>query len=75
MGTTNWNTYRATGYTHDVANDPPSTGGVNLHQVRLAPDGWRYRIVQSNGKHRATGPVERLAAADGQARYETAKAY
>ena len=43
-----WNTYRTTGYTHDVANDPRSQGGVHQYQVRKTKSGlWQKRIYQS----------------------------
>lgn len=70
---TTWNTYRIAGYTHDVAQDQASAGGVHIHQVRKTKTGWQTRIVQSNGKHRAVGPVSAMSDADGAAAFETAK--
>ncbi len=67
-----WNTYRTTGYTHDVGNDQRSAGGVHHHQVRLTKAGWQYRIVQSNGNHRSIGKTEPLSREDGESRFETA---
>lgn len=67
-----WNTYRTTGYTHDVANDPSSQGGVHHHQVRLTKSGWKYRICQSNGKHTAYGPVAPIGKEEGEARFLSA---
>jgi hypothetical protein len=49
-------------YTHDVAQDQASAGGVHLHQIRKAKDGWRKRIVQSNGRWTAYGPTEVISA-------------
>lgn len=69
----NWNTYATYGYTHDVANDQSSAGGVHLYQVRLAKAGWQKRICQSNGRHQSYGPVESISAADGEACFATAK--
>lgn len=70
---TTWNTYRTTGYTHDVANDQRSAGGVHHHQVRRTARGWQYRICQSNGRHQSYGPVSAIDDAEGEARYETAR--
>jgi hypothetical protein len=73
MKSTEWNTYRTTGYTHDVTGDSPrSTGGVHLHQVRKAKSGWQKRIMQSNGNHSASGPVTAISAAEGEAYFATA---
>lgn len=72
MKATLWNTYATRGYTHDVANDQASSGGVHHHQVRKAKSGWQKRIVQSNGKHSAYGPVEPVSDAEGEAAFETA---
>lgn len=72
---TTWNTYRVTGYTHDVANDQASAGGVHLHQVRKSNSGWQYRVCQSNGSHRAYGPVDVISDEDGEAKFEMAKTY
>lgn len=49
--TSKWQTYRTTGYTHQVGDDPRATGGVHLHQVRNGENGPLYRIVESNGKY------------------------
>jgi len=68
-----WNTYATHGYTYDVANDQTSAGGVHLYQVRLTKAGWQKRILQSNGRHRASGPVEQVSDADGVALFERAK--
>ena len=75
--THHWNTYAVTGYTHDVANDTASQGGVHIHQVkRLSATGiWLKRVVQSNGRHIAYGHVVPVTAEEGQALYEEAKAY
>lgn len=70
---TTWNTYRISGYTHDVANDQRSAGGVHLHQVRKAASGWQKRIKQSNGRYAALGPVSTLSDADGEAHFATAQ--
>ena len=70
-----WNTYAMTGYTHDVANDQRSAGGVHLHEVRLGKQGWMRRIRQSNGNHKAYSPVEQIDDAEGEALFAQAKAY
>ncbi len=69
-----WNTYATYGYSHDVANDPASTGGVHLHQVRRGKAGWQTRVLQSNGRHRAASRVEPIDDAKGEALFATAKA-
>jgi len=69
-----WNTYRTTGYTHDVANDPRSQGGVHQYQVRKTKSGlWQKRIYQSNGRFGAAGPVEPISEAEGEAHFATAE--
>lgn len=68
-----WNTYRITCYTHGVANDQASAGGVHLHQVRHTKSGWQYRIKQSNCGSVAYGAVEPLSEADGEAHFATAQ--
>lgn len=73
MSKTTWNTYATAGYTHDVANDQASAGGVHLHQVRKTKAGWQRRILQSNGKHQAAGKVSPISEAEGEASYATAK--
>jgi hypothetical protein len=67
-----WNTYRTTCYTHDVAQDQASAGGVHLHQVRLGRAGWQHRIEQSNGWHSAYGQVTAISDAEGEAHFATA---
>lgn len=75
MRKSTWNTYRTTGYTHDVANDQRSAGGVHHHQVRLAPSGaWQYRILQTNGRHRSIGVASVIDAAIGEANFAMAEA-
>jgi len=69
---TNWNTFRTTCYTHDVANDQSSAGGVHHHEVRRGKSGWQYRITQSNGRSSASGPVEPMSDEDGEAAFATA---
>ena len=54
MITTKWKTYRTTGYTHQVGDDPRATGGVHLHQIRKAGSGYQVRIVESNGRFTST---------------------
>jgi hypothetical protein len=79
MGTINsirknvWNTYQTTGYTHDVANDQSSAGGVHLYQVRLHRGAWQTRVKQSNGSHVAYGPTHDVDIADGLDCFERAK--
>lgn len=72
---TTWNTYRMTGYSHDVANDQRSAGGCHFHQVRKTRDGWQRRIRQSNGSHSAYGPVESIDDETGTANFATAQTY
>jgi hypothetical protein len=67
----NWNTYATHGYTHDVANDQASAGGVHLYQVRLTDRGWQTRICQSNGKHQAYSEATLISDQDGEAHYAT----
>lgn len=72
--TTTWKTYATRAFTFDVANDRASQGGVHLHQVRRTASGhWQKRILQSNGNHRAPGPVEAITEAEGEALYATAE--
>lgn len=68
-----WNTYRMTGYTHSVAQDQASAGGVILHQVRRTKHGWQERACQSNGRHEAYGAVEPISESDGEAKFATAQ--
>lgn len=70
MKKTTWNTYFTTGYCHDVAQDQRSAGGVHHHQIRRTKNGWQHRTEQSNGRHRAFGPVSAVA---GAAAFETAR--
>lgn len=71
---TTWNTYATRCYTYDVANDQRSAGGVHLHQVRWTPDGWQTRILQTNGRFSAAGPVEPVRDnAEGAALFATAQ--
>lgn len=60
-----WNSYYVGGYTHDVANDQSSAGGVHLHQIRKTVKGWQRRICQSNGKHQAYSTIENISDAEG----------
>jgi len=67
-------TYRTTGYTHDVANDQSSAGGVHLHCVQHTADGYEYVICQSNGNRQAYGeyePVTEEDALDRMSRIDT----
>ncbi len=70
---TTWNTYKTTGFTHDVANDQASAGGVHHHQVRKTKTGWQKRIYQSNGRHGAHGPVEAITDDEGESYFATAQ--
>jgi len=65
-----WNTYYVGGYTHDVANDQSSAGGVHLHQVRKTSKGWQKRICQSNGKHQAYGIIEKISDSEGLEKFD-----
>lgn len=73
MSKSTWTTWATRGYTHDVANDQRSAGGVHLHQVRKTKAGWQARVLQSNGKYRHPGEVSPIEDAEGEARYATAK--
>lgn len=68
-----WTTYRISGYTHDVAQDQRSAGGVHLHQVRRTRAGYQTRVLQSNGRYRAAGPVSAVSDAEGAALVATSK--
>lgn len=68
-----WTTYATSGYTHDVANDQASAGGIHFHQIRKTKAGWQYRICQSNGRRRAYGPVSPISDEDGEACFATAQ--
>ena len=69
-----WNTYSTTGYTHDAANDRLSAGGVHFHQVREARSGgFQIRILQSNGRYSAPGPVSEVDDTRGEAYIATAE--
>lgn len=73
MKKTTWNTYSTRGFSHDIANDRASSGGVVHHQVRRTRNGfWQRRACQSNGRHEAYGPVEAISDAEGEALYATA---
>ena len=53
-----WQTIRVRAYTHDIScgENPSSTGGLHMVQVRRARDGSTiYRIVQSNGQRSYCG--------------------
>lgn len=70
-----WNTYATTCYTHDVANDQRSAGGVHHHQVRLSDGQWQVRICQTNGRHKSYGPVTNVSDEEGDAHFCAAKAH
>lgn len=53
-------TYRSTGYSHDVADDQASAGGVHDHCVRSTMSGFFKVIVQSNGNHQAETEPEKI---------------
>lgn len=57
-------TCRTTGYTHDVADDQSSAGGVHLHCIQFTADGYEYVICQSNGDHQAYGEYEPITEED-----------
>lgn len=73
MKNTTWNTYRTTGYTHDVAQDQRSAGGVHHYQVRRTKSGWQKRIKQTNGNYASYGEVTELTDAEGAAAFATAQ--
>jgi hypothetical protein len=68
-----WNTYKITGYTHQVGTDPRATGGVHLHQVRKATSSWQVRIVDSTGKFKSPGPVSPIGSDAGEALFQAAR--
>lgn len=70
-----WNTFRAMGYSYDVAQDQRSAGGMHYHQIRWCPrgGGWQYRIMQSNMTAVAYGEVSPVTDAEGEAYYATAQ--
>lgn len=73
MKASTWNTYRVSGYTHDVANDQRSAGGVHLHQVRRTKSGWQARVKQSNGRFVSFGAVNSIGDCEGEAYFAKAK--
>lgn len=64
-----WRTYHTAAYTYDVAGDQASQGGVHFHQIRRIKTGWEKRIVQTNGRHVAIGPVTPVPAAVGESKF------
>lgn len=70
-----WTVYATTGYTHDVANDQRSAGGVHHHEVRRTKRGWQTRVCQSNGRHTSYGPVRDIDDAEGEAAWAKAATY
>lgn len=75
MKNTTWTTYRTSGYTHDVAQDQRSAGGVHHHQVRKTKSGWQTRIEQTNGRFTSFSEVKSVSDSEGAALYATAKTY
>ena len=62
------------GYTHDVANDQASAGGVHLTQIRkTATGGWFKRIKQSNGRFSAVSNTESITGQQAMALIEQAR--
>jgi hypothetical protein len=54
-----WATIRERAYTHDIScgENPASTGGRHIVQIRRARDGNAiYRVVQANGQHTYCSP-------------------
>lgn len=70
-----WNTHATTCYTHDVANDQASAGGVHHHQVRWWGGRWQQRICQSNGNHQSYSKWWYVDDDAGKANYERATTY
>ncbi len=70
---TAWNTYATYCFTHDVANDQASAGGIHVHEVRKTKAGWQKRICQINGRHTSYGTVSQVSDADGEAAFATAR--
>ena len=76
MKRSTWNTYRMTGYTHDVANDQLSAGGVHLYQVRrIRNGGWQTRICQSNGCHVSYGEYATVSDSEGELLFARAQTF
>jgi hypothetical protein len=75
MKQANWNTYKTTSYTHDVAQDQRSAGGVHHHQIRRTKSGWQHRVKQSNGSFASYGATVPMSDADGAALFETAESH
>lgn len=73
MRKTTWNTYKILGYTHDVANDQRSAGGIHDYQVRKGKAGWQTRIRQSNGRYQSFSAVWPISEQDGEAYFEQAR--
>jgi hypothetical protein len=70
---TTWTTYATYAYTHDVANDQCSAGGIHDHQIRCTRTGkWQKRIRQLNGRNVAYGQTITLDAHEGEAAWNQA---
>lgn len=55
-----WTTIRERAYTHDVSGgeNPDTTGGIHLVQIRRNRDGrLMYRVVQVNGQRSYCSPA------------------
>lgn len=75
MNKREWNTYDITGYTHQRGTDQRATGAVHLHQVKQTVSGnWQRRAVDSNGRFKSAGPVQKLSRAEGEQLYSQAEA-
>ena len=68
-----WTTYEVCTYTHDVANDQRSAGGVHIHQVRCVDGQWQHRICQANERAQAYSSVSIIDEADGLKYWEAAQ--
>jgi len=73
MSRSRWTTWQITSFTHAVHANTKSQGGVLIHRVRKTPAGWEERVIQSNGVHDNTGPITKIADAEGEQRYALAE--
>ena len=66
MKKTTWNTYRISGYTYQVGDDPRACGGVHRHEVRCTRARvWQVRVVDSNGRYSSPGDAMEVSEAEG----------
>lgn len=72
MRKSTWTTYHIEGYSHDVASDQRSAGGIHSHQVRRTQAGWQKRVKQTNGRYEAYSAVYPISDQDGEAAFASA---